>query len=98
MATLKGEAALALHRRLKQRNAAQQAAELAAAKAAALQQGKEAFDLHKLEAMCDTSEAGRLADEQERHARYEYMYYVECADVRTLQAFAHIVTELSSWE
>lgn len=98
MATLKGEAALALHRQLKERNATQRAAELAAAKAAALQQGRETFDLRKLEALCDTAQAARLADEKARQAQYEYMYYVECADVRTLQEFARIVTQLASWE
>lgn len=98
MATLKGDAALALHRRLKERNATQRAADLAAARAAARQQGKEDFELRRLEALCDTGRAMGRADVPERQAHYEYLYYVECGEVRTLQEFARIVTQLASWE
>lgn len=98
MATLKGDAALALHRRLKERNTARRAAELSAARAAAWQQGKEDFDLRRLEALCDTGRAMGRAGEHERRAHYEYLYYVECGKVRTLQEFARIVTQLASWE
>lgn len=98
MATLKGDAALALHRRLKERNTTQRAAELAAARAVAWMQGKEDFDLRRLETLCDTGRAMGQADAPERQAYYEYLYYVECGEVRTLQEFARSVTQLASWE
>jgi hypothetical protein len=97
MTILKGAEALALHSKLKRRNVATQIAELDAARAAAEHDGKERFDLRQLETLCDPSEAGRLADEQERQVTYEYMYYVEYKQVRTLQEFAAIVTKLASW-
>lgn len=97
MTILKGAEALALHSKLKRRNAATQTAELDAARAAAEHDGKERFDLQQLETLCDTSQAGRFADENDRQATYEYMYYVEYKNVRTLQEFAAIVTKLASW-
>jgi hypothetical protein len=97
MTGLKGADALALHKKLKKRNASLRDAELDAAKELADKDGKERFDLKKLESLCDTSQAGRLAGEKERHATYEYMYYVEYKSVCTLQEFAQVVTTLASW-
>ena len=97
MTRLKGAEALALHRKLKEENADTRAADLDAAKALAAQQGKEPFDLHQLETLCDTSQGGRMAEESDRHATYEYTYYVEHPHVLTLQAFAAIVAGIASW-
>jgi hypothetical protein len=97
MTGLKGADALLLHKKLKERNAALRNAELDAARASADKDGKERFDLKKLETLCDTSQAGRLGGEKERQATYEYMYYVEYKRVCTLQEFARVVTTLASW-
>ncbi|WP_225976133.1 MULTISPECIES: hypothetical protein [Paracidovorax] len=97
MTGLKGADALDFHKKLKERNAALRNAELNAAKELADKNGKEPFDLVKLERLCDTSQAGRLAEWNERQAMYEYMYYVEHKNVGTLQDFARVVTTLASW-
>lgn len=98
MASLKGKEALAFHARLKRGDAARRTAELEKAKANAVACGKEQFDLQKLESLCDTSEAGRMAaDDEERRAAYEYRYYVEHPDVRTLAEFARRMTRLAPW-
>ncbi|GKT21315.1 hypothetical protein [Acidovorax sp. SUPP3334] len=97
MTGLKGADALLLHKKLKERNAVLRNAELDAAKELADKNGKERFDLEKLEILCDTSQAGRLAGVKERQATYEYMYYVEYKNVCTLQEFARVVTTLASW-
>jgi hypothetical protein len=97
MSSLKGAEALALHKKLKEENANTKVADLDAAKALAAQQGKEPFDLPRLETLCDTSQAGRLAQEKDRQATYEYLYYVEHKNVRTLPEFAAIVAAIASW-
>ncbi|GGL20969.1 hypothetical protein [Nocardia jinanensis] len=48
---------------------------LAAVKADAHARGKEPFDLSRLEALCDTSDAGRLDPASWRHSRFELIYY-----------------------
>lgn len=58
---------------------------------------REPFDLHKLETLCDTSQAGRMAEEGDRQATYECMYYVEYKNMRTLQEFAAIVERIAPW-
>ena len=97
MTRLKGAEALALHRQLKEEIAKARMADLDAAKARATEEGKEPFDLRKLETLCDTSQAGRMAEESDRQATYEYMYYVEHKNVRTVQEFAAIVAGIASW-
>jgi len=97
MTRLKGAEALALHAKLKEEDANARVASLAAAKAQAPEEGKEPFNLHKLETLCDTSQAGRMAEEGDRQATYEYMYYVEYKNVRTLQEFAAIVERIAPW-
>ncbi|WP_024906130.1 hypothetical protein [Robbsia andropogonis] len=97
MTVMKGADALVLHNELKERNVSSRNAQLEVAKELADKAGKERFDLVKLEKLCDTSQAGRLAPFKERQATYEYMYYVEYKNVCTLQEFAKIVTTLASW-
>jgi|EndMetStandDraft_4_1072995.scaffolds.fasta_scaffold37254_3 hypothetical protein len=97
MTQLKGEAALAFHKQLKQRAAEDRAARLQAAKAQAELSGKETFDLHKLERLCDTTERGRLVDVAERTSIYEYMYYVEHPQAQRLDAFASSLSEIEKW-
>ncbi|UKE51242.1 hypothetical protein KCU57_02335 [Xanthomonas translucens] len=97
MTHLKGADALALHKKLKERNAALRSAELDSAKALAHESGKERFNLEKLESICDTTQAGRITDPNDRQAIYEQMYYVEHPKISTLQEFARIVVTISSW-
>lgn len=97
MTRLKGAEALALHRQLKEGNADTRASRLDTARALAAEQGKEPFDLHQLDTLCDTSQAGLMAEESDRQATYEYMYYVEHKNVLSLQEFAAIVDGIASW-
>ncbi|WP_327148487.1 hypothetical protein [Nocardia sp. NBC_01329] len=48
---------------------------LAAVKADGHARGKEPFDLGRLEALCDTSDAGRMDPMSWRHRRFELIYY-----------------------
>ena len=48
---------------------------LAAVKADAHARGKEPFDLGRLEALCDTSDAGRMDPTSWRQRRFELIYY-----------------------
>lgn len=73
------------------------ASRLAAAKRHAARRGKEPFDLVKLETMCDTTHAGRLAPLEERQAEFEWMYYTFHPNVMTLAEFARHVDELNRW-
>lgn len=97
MTELSGRAALALHQQMKERMAQDRAARLQAARAQATTNGKEPFDLQKLEKLCDTTERGRLLGVAERVAVYEYMYYVEHPQARNLDTFAQILNEIQDW-
>lgn len=97
MTQLKGEAARAFHKQLKERTAQDRAARLQATRAQAASSGKEAFDLHKLEKLYDTTGRGRLTHVAERTAMYEYMYYVEYPQASSLDAFARSLTEIDNW-
>ena len=97
MKTLKGAEALEFHKKLKERDEALHASDIASALVHADAVGKERFDLDELEKICDTSVAVRLTDVKERHDIYERMYYVEYPKVMTLKEFARIVETLSSW-
>jgi len=82
---------------LRERNARQRSEELAAAKAEGDANGKERFDLAKLESLVDTSSEGRVDPIEERIARFEEMYYTEYPNVRTIVAFAEKVRERNRW-
>jgi hypothetical protein len=98
MTSLKGKEALAFHEQLKRIDAIRRDEELKNAKADAMARGKEPFDLQKLETMCDTSQARRVAaPDEERRAAYEYSYYIEHSDVQTLAEFARLITRLVPW-
>jgi hypothetical protein len=97
MTQLKGEAALAFHRQLKEHTAQDRSARLQAAKAQAASTGKEVFDLQKLEKLYDTTDRGRLIDVAERTVIYEYMYYVEYPQAASLDAFARSLSEIDNW-
>ncbi|HEU4732605.1 MAG TPA: hypothetical protein VFT22_32140 [Kofleriaceae bacterium] len=94
---IEGKDALALHARLKERNAKLRAERLTAARAEAEARGKQAFDLETLERMVDTSSEGRLAPVEERRERFEYMYYVDNPSLMTLAELAALIRELASW-
>lgn len=74
-----------------------EAEKLANAKADARRQGKEPFDLEKLESLCDTSNKGRMAPLEERFAKFEWKYYVENPKILTIEEFAKEVEELNRW-
>lgn len=73
---------------LKQRNEDEKARLLAKQKAEAAQRGKEPFDLGRLEQLCDTTHAGRLAPLEERQAELEWLYYVTNPSIMTIAEFA----------
>jgi hypothetical protein len=97
MTKLTGEEAKAFSDAIDARNKKLRAEALAREKAAAVERGKEPFDLQKLETMCDTSTEGRLDPEDVRLARYEFMYYVQHPEFMTLKELADLVTHLSQW-
>ena len=97
MAELTGKDALEFIEQLEQTHAKQREDALARKKADAQRRGKEPFDLAKLETMCDTSQDGRIDPVEVRQDRYEYMYYVEHPEYRTLTALAELVELLSKW-
>ena len=80
-----------------ERSKRQQAERLNAAKVEATKRGKEQFDLHALEQMCDTTHEGRLGPVEERINEFEWKYYVDYPDLMTLAEFANKVDELSRW-
>ena len=47
--------------------------------------------------MRDTSSEGRMDPFDERHARFEELYYVEYPKILTLADFARKVDELNKW-
>ncbi|MFO0606511.1 MAG: hypothetical protein U0324_25285 [Polyangiales bacterium] len=73
------------------------AEELAAAKAEAAGRGKEPFDLAALEAKCDTSHGGLDIPVEERHAEYEYLYYVCYPQFVTMREMVDLVRVLNEW-
>jgi len=95
--TLTGDDAKSFLARALARARDARAEQLAAAKADALARGKEPFDLAKLDAMCDTSNAGKLASPDERRTEHEWMYYVHHAALMTLAEYADRVTEQNRW-
>ena len=94
---LTGKDAWAFAAELAARNKQESEERLARAKAEAAERGKEPFDLAKLETMADTSSEGRMDPEAERHARFEYMYYVDYPKIMTIEDFAAKVEELNKW-
>lgn len=69
-----------------------------AAKKVADAQGKEPFDLKKLEEMCNTTNSADVeAPIERRYEKFERLYYVNYPNVLTLAEFALVVTELNSW-
>lgn len=97
MSILTGKEALAYHERLKAENSSRKRAQLSKAKIEADTTGKEPFDLSKLESLCDTSVGGRMLDEEERHTTYEYGYYVEHPEVRTIVEYSTLISEREKW-
>ncbi len=95
--TLMGKDAWDLHRRLVEDGEEERSRQLREAREEATRTGKEAFDLEKLETMCDTSREGRLDPYEVRYARYEEMYYVRNPRLRTLAELAALVEELNRW-
>lgn len=82
---------------IRERNARVRAEALARARSEAAANGKEPFDLEKLETMCDTTTNGRVDPIEERHARFEEMYYVSYPKILTIADFARKVNELNRW-
>lgn len=95
--TLTGDEAWAFHAELRARQEKERAETLASAKVDAEARNKEPFDLGRLESMADTSSEGRLAPDDVRHARFEYMYYVDYPDILTLEEFAAKLRWLNTW-
>lgn len=92
-----GDAAKALADDVRAHNEQRRGERLARAKADAVSRGKEPFDLEKLESLCDTSNAGKMAPLDERFAEFEREYYVVFPNVMTLEEFAKKIEELSRW-
>lgn len=97
MSILTGKEALAYHERLKAENSSRKRAQLSKAKIEADATGKEPFDLGKLEGLCDTSVGGRMLDGDERRATYEYDYYVEHPEIRTIIEYSALISERGKW-
>ena len=95
--TLTGDAAKRSMDEAGERARKERAEKLDAAKADAAVRGKEPFDLAKLETMCDTSHAGRLAPVEERQSEHEWMYYVHYRNVMTIAEYAEKVEALNRW-
>ena len=88
---LTGQAALDFIEQTKQHHAARMAQNLAREKEAAARDGKEVFDLERLEALFGgeiTTEDYRPIPHEKRRADLEYEYYIDCRSLRTLAAFA----------
>lgn len=64
--------------------------------AEAAARGKEPFDYERLRAMVAQGSLGRMNPDEER-ALFERLYYVEHADVLTLEAFADKLADLGKW-
>ena len=97
MAKLTGDEALAFYEELKRKDAERRVVVLEQAEREAAANGKEPFDLGALERLCDTSSEGRMDPLEERHARFEYGYYVEHPSVRTIVEYAAYITSASKW-
>jgi hypothetical protein len=97
MPILTGKEALAFHEQLKTENSNSKRAQLSKAKRDADAIGKESFDLSKLEELCDTSMGGHMLDDEEQRAVYEYGYYVEHPEVRTIVDYSKLISELGKW-
>ena len=65
-------------------------------KAEAAARGKEPFDYERLHAMVAQGSLGHMNPDEER-TFLERLYYVEHADVLTLEAFADELAELGAW-
>lgn len=94
--TLKGKAADDLHEKLMREQAEHRTRRLADEKSKS--DGKEPFDLGKLEALgVDVTVEGRVTDRAQQHTRFEEMYYVQYPELRTLAELAAKETELAKW-
>ncbi len=65
-------------------------------KAEAAARGKEPFDYERLRGMVAQGSLGRMNPDEER-ALFERLYYVEHADLMTLEAFANELANLGQW-
>lgn len=98
MTPLRGKEALALYEQLKRSNSVDRLDYLEKAKADAAAHAKEPFDLQRLGTMCDIGCMGVMGgDEEQCRMAWEYRYYVEHEDVRTLSGFAERITCLLPW-
>jgi len=95
--TLTGKDAEDLLEKIRSQNANTRHESLEHAKAEAEANGKEQFDLGKLEKLVDTSSEGRKDPEGERRVRFAAMYYLEYPNVKTLAEFAEHVKTRNSW-
>ncbi|MEU1985742.1 hypothetical protein [Nocardia sp. NPDC019395] len=69
---------------------------LAAVKADSHARGKEPFDLDRLEALCDTSDGGRIDPVQWRKRRFELVYYSH-PEMMTIEDLAEYVISAQGW-
>lgn len=98
MTSLRGKEALALYAQLKRSHTADRMEYLEKAKTDAAAHAKEPFDLQRLGTMCDIERMGVMAvDEEQCRMAWEYRYYVEHEDVRTLAEFAERIASLLPW-
>lgn len=97
MTTLKGDAAKKFTAEIHERNQRIKQERLTKAKEDAAASGKEAFDLAKLETLCDTSIDGFLAPLEDRRRDLEYRYYVNEPAIRTIEEFAAFITRTNTY-
>jgi hypothetical protein len=80
-----------------EREGRRQAEMLARAKEEAQRRGREAFDLGKLERLCDTSRDGVLDPVEDRTEHFEYLYYVLHPEFMTMEELARHIEQSSRW-
>jgi hypothetical protein len=95
--TITGKDAEAVMEEMRARNAEVEREAMTRRKAEATRNGKEPFDLGRLEALVDTSREGRVDPVETRTKRFEQMYYLQFPDVLTIAEFAKKVAELNEW-
>jgi hypothetical protein len=98
MATLSGEAAKEFTEKIRLRNQLIAEESLRQKKIEALHTKKEVFDYEKLRQLVDPDYYADASTPERRLERLEYKYYVDNADLKTLQEFADHIIEVYRWK